>query len=216
MAKREFLMRNEKKTAAIYARVSTDRQKVDMQLNELRQFAARSGWSIYEEFIDQNYSGGNTKRPAFTAMMDAARKRKFDLLLVWKLDRLSRSLKDLIVTLDELGSCGIDFVSYDNNLDTSTPTGKLVFQIVGAVAEFEKEIIRERVVAGLATARNKGKRLGRPPISKYVYDQALKMRSEGLSYRNIGKALGIDEGTIRKRARKEWRAVNPENGNINA
>jgi len=201
MAKREFLMRNEKKTAAIYARVSTDRQKVDMQLNELRQFAARSGWSIYEEFIDQNYSGGNTKRPAFTAMMDAARKRKFDLLLVWKLDRLSRSLKDLIVTLDELGSCGIDFVSYDNNLDTSTPTGKLVFQIVGAVAEFEKEIIRERVVAGLATARNKGKRLGRPPISKYVYDQALKMRSEGSSYRNIGKVLGIDEGTIRKRVK---------------
>ena len=202
-------MNNEKKTAAIYARVSTDRQKVDMQLNELRQFAARSGWNIYEEYIDQNYSGGNTKRPAFTAMMDAARKRKFDLLLVWKLDRLSRSLKDLIVTLDELGSCGIDFVSYDNNLDTSTPTGKLVFQIVGAVAEFEKEIIRERVVAGLATARNKGKRLGRPPISKYVYDQALKMRSEGLSYRNIGKVLGIDEGTIRKRARKEWRAANP-------
>ncbi len=197
------------KTVAIYARVSTDRQKVDMQINELRQFAARSGWNIYEEYIDQNYSGGNTKRPAFTAMMDAARKRKFDLLLVWKLDRLSRSLKDLIVTLDELGSCGIDFVSYDNNLDTSTPTGKLVFQIVGAVAEFEKEIIRERVVAGLATARNKGKRLGRPPISKYVYDQALKMRSEGLSYRNIGKVLGIDEGTIRKRARKEWRAANP-------
>jgi len=198
------------KTVAIYARVSTDRQKVDMQLNELRQFAARSGWNIYEEYIDQSFSGSNTKRPAFTDMMDAARKRKFDLLLVWKLDRLSRSLKDLIVTLDELGSCGIDFVSYDNNLDTSTPTGKLVFQIVGAVAEFEKEIIRERVVAGLATARNKGRRLGRPPISKYVYDQALKMRSEGLSYRNIGKVLGIDEGTIRKRARNEWRAESSE------
>ncbi len=189
------------KSVAIYARVSTDKQKVDMQLNELRQFVARSGWNIYEEYIDQNFSGGNTKRPAFTAMMDAARKRKFDLLLVWKLDRLSRSLKDLIVTLDELGSCGIDFVSYDNNLDTSTPTGKLVFQIVGAVAEFEKEIIRERVVAGLATARNKGKRLGRPPVSRYVYDQALKMRSDGLSYRNIGKVLGIDEGTIRKRVK---------------
>jgi len=178
-----------------------------MQLNELRQFVDRSGWNIHEEYIDQNFSGGNTKRPAFTAMMDAARKRKFDLLLVWKLDRLSRSLKDLIVTLDDLRAFGIDFVSYDNNLDTSTPTGKLVFQIVGAVAEFEKEIIRERVVAGLATARNKGKRLGRPPVSKYVYDQALKMRSEGLSFRNIGKVLGIDEGTIRKRARKEWRAA---------
>ncbi len=195
------------KTVAIYARVSTDRQKVDMQLHELRQFAARSGWNIYKEYIDQNYSGGNTKRPAFTAMMDAARKRKFDLLLVWKLDRLSRSLKDLIITLDDLGACGIDFVSYDNNLDTSTPTGKLVFQIVGAVAEFEKDIIRERVVAGLAAARSKGKRLGRPPIPQNVYDRAAKMRAEGLSYRSIGKVLGIDEGTIRKKAQKKLQAA---------
>ena len=195
------------KTVAIYARVSTDRQKVDMQLHELRQFAARSGWNIYKEYIDQNYSGGNPKRPAFTAMMDAARKRKFDLLLVWKLDRLSRSLKDLIITLDDLGACGIDFVSYDNNLDTSTPTGKLVFQIVGAVAEFEKDIIRERVVAGLAVARSKGKRLGRPPIPQDVYDRAAKMRSEGLSYRSIVKVLGIDEGTIRKKAHKKLHAA---------
>ncbi len=187
------------KNAVIYARVSTDKQKVDMQLNELRQFAGRSGWTIYEEYIDQNFTGANTNRPAFSSMMEAARKRKFDVLLVWKLDRLSRSLKDLINTLDELGSYGIDFVSYDNNLDTSTPTGKLVFQIVGAVAEFEKDIIRERVVAGLAAARNKGKRLGRPPIPQGIYDKALRMRSEGNSFRKIGKALGINEGTIRKR-----------------
>ena len=200
-------LRKQTKTAAIYARVSTDRQKVDMQLHELRQFVARSGWNIYKEYIDQNYSGGNTKRPAFTAMMEAARKRKFDILLVWKLDRLSRSLKDLIITLDDLGACGIDFVSYDNNLDTSTPTGKLVFQIVGAVAEFEKDIIRERVVAGLAVARSKGKRLGRPPIPQNVYDRAAKMRAEGLSYRSIGKVLGIDEGTIRKKAHKKLHAA---------
>ena len=89
---------------------------------------------------------------------------------MWKLDRLSRSLKDLINTLDEVGSLGIDFVSYDNNLDTSTPTGKLVFQIVGAVAEFEKDIIKERVIAGLANVRRKGKRLGRPPLSVELYD----------------------------------------------
>jgi DNA invertase Pin-like site-specific DNA recombinase len=125
------------------------------------------------------------------------------VLVVWKLDRLSRSLKDLINTLDELGSCGIDFVSYDNNLDTSTPTGKLVFQIVGAVAEFEKDIIRERVVAGLTNARLKGKRLGRPPKAEGIYEQARIMRSEGLSYRKIGKQLGIDEGTIRKRFSQE-------------
>jgi len=173
-----------------------------MQLNELRQFADRSGWKIYKEYIDQNFTGANTNRPAFLGMMDAARKRKFDVLLVWKLDRLGRSLKDLINTLDELGSCGIDFVSYDNNLDTSTPTGKLVFQIVGAVAEFEKDIIKERVVAGLAAARLKGKRLGRPPIPQTIYDKAVKMRSEGLSFRKIGRTLGIDEGTIRKRQSK--------------
>lgn len=127
------------KTAAIYSRGPTDKQKVDMQLNGLRQFAARSGWTVHREYIDQSYTGGNTSRPAFQEMLEAARKRKFNVLVVWKLDRLSRSLNDLINTLDELGSLGIDFVSYDNNLDTSTPTGKLVFQIVGAVAEFEKD-----------------------------------------------------------------------------
>jgi len=190
------------KTVAIYARVSTDKQKVDMQLHELRQYVARSGWTVFEEFIDQNATGGNTKRPAFQAMLAAARQIKFQILLVWKLDRLSRSLKDLIITLDELGSLGIDFVSYDNRLDTSTPTGKLVFQIVGAVAEFEKDIIRERVVAGLATARQKGKRLGRPPLPPHIYDQAVAMRAQGLSFKKIGKALGIDEGTIRKRMSK--------------
>ena len=191
-----------KKTAAIYARVSTDKQKVDMQLNELREFVARSGWTIYQEYIDHSFSGATTNRPAFLALMEAARKRKFDTLVVWKLDRLSRSLKDLINTLDELGSCGIDFVSYDNKLDTSTSTGKLVFQIVGAVAEFEKAIIRERVITGLASAKSKGKRLGRPPIPQAVYDKAIKLRSEGISFRKIGKALGIDEGTIRKRIKK--------------
>jgi DNA invertase Pin-like site-specific DNA recombinase len=195
-------MTNQNKSAAIYARVSTDKQKVDMQLNELREFVARSGWTIYSEYIDQSFTGTNTNRPAFLEMMEAARKRKFDVLVVWKLDRLSRSLKDLINTLDELGSCGIDFVSYDNNLDTSTPTGKLVFQIVGAVAEFEKDIIKERVIAGLANARLKGKRLGRPPKGEDIYEKAKIMRSEGLSFRKIGKELGVDEGTIRKRLSK--------------
>ena len=196
-------MKQSKKAAAIYARVSTDKQKVDMQLSELRQFVTRSGWTIYKEYIDQSFTGANTNRPAFLAMMEAARKRKFDVLLVWKLDRLSRSLKDLINTLDELGSCGIDFISYDNNLDTSTPTGKLVFQIVGAVAEFEKDIIRERVVAGLANARRKGKRLGRPPIPEFLYQKAKVLRGQGLSFRNIENQLGVHEGTIRKRLKKE-------------
>ena len=192
-------MKKQNKSVAIYARVSTDKQKVDMQLRELRDFVKRSGWNIFNEYIDQGYTGANTKRPAFTEMMKAAKKRRFDILLVWKLDRLSRSLKDLINTLDELGALGIHFISYDNNLDTTTPTGKLVFQIIGAVAEFEKDIIRERVKAGLENARQNGKRLGRPSINNELFQKALLLRKQGLSFRTIEKQLNLGEGTIRKR-----------------
>ena len=136
-------------------------------------------------------------------MMDAGRKRKFNVLVVWKLDRLSGSLRDPINTLDELGSLGIDFVSYDNNLDTSTPTGKLVFQIVGALAQFEKDIIKERVIAGLANARLKGKRLARPPVADDLYETARDLRRQGLSFLKIGREVSIDEGTIRKRMKQE-------------
>lgn len=191
------------KTIAIYARVSTDKQKVDMQLHELRQFAARSNLVIFKEYIDENFTGANTNRPAFKEMMADARKRKFSALLVWKLDRLGRSLKDLVNTLDELGHYGVDFMSYDNNLDTSTSTGKFMFQIIGAVAEFEKDIIRERVIAGLAAARRKGKRLGRKPLDPDIYAAALKLKDQGLSFRKIGKQLGVDEGAIRKRVKKQ-------------
>ena len=192
-------MTNQNKTAAIYARVSTDKQKVDMQLHELRNFAARSGWTIYQEYIDQSYSGADIKRPALQEMIEAARKRRFDILIVWKLDRLSRSLKDLINTLDELGTCGVDFVSYDNNLDTSTPTGKLVFQIVGAVAEFEKDIIRDRVISGLANAKAKGKQLGRPTLPLHILNKAIELKAAGHSLRSIERKLGVGEGTIRKK-----------------
>jgi DNA invertase Pin-like site-specific DNA recombinase len=179
------------KTAAIYARVSTDKQKVDMQLAELRDFAKRAGWQVHEEFIDEGYTAKNTDRPAFKEMMDQARQRKFDVLLVWKLDRLSRSLKDLITTLDELGHLRVDFISYDNKIDTSSPTGKLVFQIIGAVAEFERDIISERVKAGLKNAKRKGKQLGRPAVPPLVIKKAKALRAEGLSFRQIGRRLGI-------------------------
>jgi len=185
------------KRIAIYARVSTDRQSTESQLNALREYAGKRAWAISKEYIDEGYTGSNTKRPAFNAMMADARKRKFDVLLVYKLDRLSRSLKDLITTLDDLKSMGIDFISYDNGLDTTTPTGRLIFNVVGAVAEFEKDIIRERVRAGLENAKRKGKRLGRPPVSSRLVDEAKKLRSEGMSFRQIGKQLGIPESTIR-------------------
>lgn len=191
------------KTVAIYARVSTDRQAVDMQIHELTEYVNRRRWTLYREFVDHGYTGASTKRPAFLEMMNEAKKKKFDVLLVWKLDRLSRSMKDLITTLSELGALGIDFVSYDNSLDTSTPTGKLVFHVIGAVAEFERDIIRERVVAGLENARRKGKTLGRPQISPVVYEEAKAMRKAGLSFRKIQEATKIHESTIRYKMKKE-------------
>ncbi len=192
------------KSAAIYARVSTDKQNSELQLAELRAYAEKRGWVLYREYIDNGYSGGNTKRPAFIQMLEDARKRRFDLLLVWKLDRLSRSLQDLINTLAELGSLRIDFVSFnDSGLDTSGPTGKLLFHVLAAFGEFERDIIRERVKAGLENARRKGKRLGRPPASDEVFERVAIMRREGLSIRKIAKEVGLDESTIRKRLKGE-------------
>ena len=126
-----------------------------------------------------------------------AQKKEFDILLVWKLDRLSRSLKDLITTLEELSSLGIDFISYDNQMDTSTPSGKLLFSIIGAMAEFEREIIRERVKAGLENARRKGKILGRPRKPRQLRQKAIDFHKGGVSNRKIGKKLGIAESTVR-------------------
>jgi DNA invertase Pin-like site-specific DNA recombinase len=186
-----------KKQVAIYARVSTDKQAADMQLSELRSYVKRSKWGIYKEFIDHGYSGSTTNRPAFAGMMVAAQKKEFDILLVWKLDRLSRSLKDLITTLDELRAFGIDFISYDNQMDTSTPSGKLLFSLIGAMAEFEQEIIRERVKAGLENARRKGKTLGRPRKPGQLRQKAIDLHKGGVSNRKIGKKLGIAESTVR-------------------
>jgi len=187
-----------RKTAAIYARVSTDKQKAEMQVVELKVFVKRRGFSLGQIYIDQGYTGGNIQRPAFGRMMEDAHKRSFDVLIVWKLDRLSRSLKDLITTLETLGSLGVDFISYDNSLDTSTPTGKLVFHVVGSVAEFERDIIKERVRAGLANARRNGKRLGRPSILAKVSPKINILKEKGLSNRMIANRLGVGEATVRR------------------
>jgi DNA invertase Pin-like site-specific DNA recombinase len=186
------------KTAAIYARVSTDKQKVEMQVEELKAYILKRGFVAGQLYIDQGFSGGNLQRPAFVRMLSDAHKRTFDVLIVWKLDRLSRSLKDLITTLETLGSLGIDFISYDNSLDTSTPTGKLVFHVVGSVAEFERDIIRDRVRAGLANARRKGIRLGRPSILAKVSPKIHLLKEKGLSNRAIARKLKVGEATVRR------------------
>lgn len=187
---------------AIYARVSTDKQNVSMQIRELKQYAKKRQWKLFKEYIDSGYSGKTNKRPQFQKMLEDAQKRKFDVLLVWKLDRLSRSMKDLVSTLDRMGELGIDFVSYQNNMDTTTSTGKLIFHVLGAVAEFEREIISERIKAGLRNAKSKGKKLGRPSVQKFLLDKAKKMRQEGMTYQSIGQKLGVHYSTIIKRTSK--------------
>jgi DNA invertase Pin-like site-specific DNA recombinase len=159
------------KRAALYARVSTvNHQDPEMQLRELRQFAAARGWQIVEEFTDRGVSGSKDRRPQLDRMMNAARSRQIDVVLCWKLDRFARSLKHMIVAISEFESLGVQFVSLRDNLDLTTPSGRLMFHVVSAMAEFERSLIQERVRAGLQNARAKGKVLGRPqllgPISR--------------------------------------------------
>jgi DNA invertase Pin-like site-specific DNA recombinase len=151
---------------ALYARVSTlNNQDPEMQLAELREYAGRRGWQIIEEFTDQGVSGCKESRPALNRLMSDACRRRFDAILVWKIDRFGRSLKHLVNALAELAALGVAFISLRDNLDLSTPSGRLMFQIIGAMAEFERALIQERVRAGLRTARAKGRQLGRPRIA---------------------------------------------------
>src|SRR5512147_427430 len=148
---------------ALYARVSTlNGQDPEMQLRELREYASRRGWTIAGEYIDQGVSGSKDSRPALNRLMVDVRQRRADAVLVWKLDRFGRSLKHLVNAIADLEALGVVFVSLRDNLDLTTPSGRLMFQIIGAMAEFERALIQERVRAGLRNARAKGKRLGRP------------------------------------------------------
>jgi DNA invertase Pin-like site-specific DNA recombinase len=157
-------MKTEIANVCLYARVSTSNghQDPEMQLVELRQYATARGWTIAEEYIDQGVSGSKESRPALNRLMVDAHRRKFDAIIVWKLDRFARSLKHLVNALAEFDALGVAFISLRDNLDLSTPAGRLMFQIIGAMAEFERSLIQERVKAGLAHARCKGVKLGRP------------------------------------------------------
>ncbi len=176
---------------ALYARVSTDdRQDVDLQLVPLREYALARGWAVQGEYVDRGVSGAKERRPALDRLMIDARQRHFDVVLVWRFDRFARSTRNLVNALHEFRHLGIAFASYQENLDTSSPMGEAMFTIIGAIAQLERDITRERVKAGVARARARGKRLGRP---KKVFrrDQVEQLRSEGLSFRQIGKRLGI-------------------------
>lgn len=184
--------------AAIYARVSTTNhgQDVNMQLRELREFCERRGLEIAGEYTE-SASGAKDSRPELNRLMADAKQRRFDAVCVWKLDRFGRSLRHLVNALADLESLGISFISIKDNLDLSTPSGRLMFQIIGAMAEFERALIQERVRAGLRNAKAKGKHVGRPRL---VLDgsQITRLRSQGLSWLTIGKRLGVGEGTVRR------------------
>src|SRR5260221_13140413 len=146
---------------AIYARVSTFDQEPENQLQELRRYIEARSWTAVE-YVDKGVSGSKDKRPALDELVRDAKRRKFDVLVCWRLDRLGRNLRHLILLLDELSAVGVAFVSLGEGIDTTSPTGRLVLHVLGAIAEFERERIRERVLAGLARARTQGRRLGRP------------------------------------------------------
>jgi DNA invertase Pin-like site-specific DNA recombinase len=183
---------------ALYARVSTlNNQDPEMQLAELREYAGRRGWQIVEEFADQGVSGCKESRPALNRLMSDACSRKFDAILVWKIDRFGRSLKHLVNALAELAALGVAFVSLRDNLDLSTPSGRLMFQIIGAMAEFERALIQERVRAGLRNARVKGRRLGRPRIVVNVARIEV-LRTQGRSWAEIKADTGVSKDTAQR------------------
>jgi len=182
---------------AIYARVSTTNhgQNVSLQTRELGQFVEARGWKVVDEYVDEGISGTKDRRPALDRLMSDAHKRKFDVVVCWRFDRFARSVSHLLRALETFNALGIAFVSLSENVDTTTPTGKMIFTVLGAVAELERSLIVERVRAGLRNARAKGKTLGRP---RKIVDAATiaALRAQGLSWAKIGAQLGVGEGTV--------------------
>lgn len=178
---------------AIYIRVSTNDQKTDIQLNEIRSYLSNRHLHDFKIFEDKA-TGTNNARPQFQALLKAARLREIDVVIVWKLDRFARSLKDLITHLNELSELGIEFISLKDQIDLSTSAGKLMLHIIGAFAQFEADLIRERVRAGIENAKRKGTKLGRPRLSDPVLMS--KLRKEGLSLSAIAKQLGVSKTTV--------------------
>ena len=186
------------KRAAIYIRVSTDGQTVDNQRLELEQAAEQAGWEIVGVYDDDGISGANSRehREAFDRLCKDATRRKFDVVMSWSVDRLGRSLQDLIGFLGELHAVGVDLYLHQQGLDTTTPAGKAMFQMMGVFAEFERAMIQERVKAGLKRAKAQGKTLGRPKVTGEVEKSVLAARAEGTGKRKIARQLGIGVSTV--------------------
>ena len=193
------------KRVAIYARVSTDGQTADNQLGELRAVAGRNGWAVVKEFVDHGISGakGREKRPGFDGLCRGAVRKEFDLVMAWSVDRLGRSLQNLIGFLDEIHAKGIDLYLHQQGVDTTTPAGKAMFQMLGVFSEFERAIIRERVMAGLNRARSQGRVGGRPKLESRTAEAVHAKRLEGFSIRAIAKDLGVAVSTVQRLLKAE-------------
>jgi DNA invertase Pin-like site-specific DNA recombinase len=185
--------------AALYARISTlnHGQDPEVQLGELREFCQRRGFAIAHEYVDKGISGSREKRPALDKLLADCQKRRVDAVVVYRYDRFARSLRQLVNALEEFRSLGIDFISIHEGVDTSTPNGRLVFGIFASIAEFERELIRDRVRSGLAAARAKGKRVGRPRVAVDVR-RITSLRREGRSWAEITRETGISKGTAQR------------------
>ena len=201
------------KRAAIYVRVSTDRQTVENQLRELRQIAERRGWEVVKEYNDAGISGskGRNGRPGLDEMLKDAQRRRFDVVMSWAIDRLGRSLIDLLGTIQQLEACGVDLYLDQQAIDTTTPTGRLMFQITGAFAEFERGMIRQRIRAGLRRAVEAGNQLGRPKIDPALEKRIQSQLRAGKGMLAIARECIVGTGTVQRIAR-EMEAARPFDG----
>ncbi len=193
--------RNSTPRVALYARVSTKNhaQDPETQLLALRDYAQARRLEVFGEYLDVGISGGKDSRPALNQLMEDSRRRRFDAVLVARFDRFARSTRHLVRALEEFNALGVDFISLNESIDTSTPMGKMVFTVIAAVAELERSIIRERVIMGLQRAVAQGKQLGRPNKVKTSEDQLLQLSENGLSSRQIAKQLGLSSSTVLRR-----------------
>ena len=185
------------KRIAIYARVSTTDHCTESQLLDLRRYVRERGWNSFREYVDEGISGTKNSRPALNELMNDTKNRRFDVVLVWRFDRFARSTRHLINALEEFKNLSIDFVSYQENLDTSSPLGAAIFTIISAVAQLERDIIAERVKAGLRNAVANGKKLGRPRVAVNV-DRIARLRAQGRSWVEISRELGVGKGTAQR------------------
>src|ERR1700729_1753601 len=194
------------KRVAIYLRVSTSKQETSNQRRELEAVAARSGWQIVKVFQDAGISGakGRDKRPGVDALLKAVNGKEFDMVAAWSVDRLGRSLTDLLGILQALHDKGVDLFLHQQGLDTSTSAGRAMFQMLGVFAEFERGIIRERVNAGLARARANGTKLGRRPVKPAVEARIRQLRARGDGILKVGKKLGIGTSVVQRVVSTVW------------